>query len=137
MSHSYPTWNDVSACIYSSGKSFGARDTSQTVVRVGTSASNSEVLVTHVTTRRVEGEFTVFRFGVDIGNGLQVLKTKWMNTKTHEWFDEEPKEVHVPKREYQPKTGAKCTCRHGVERDNCATCEGTGMVIDFARIRNS
>jgi hypothetical protein len=41
-------------------------------------------------------------------------------------------EVHQP---YQPKTGAKCGCRRGVMRDNCPTCEGTGWVIDFARIR--
>jgi hypothetical protein len=38
-------------------------------------------------------------------------------------------------REYQPKTGAKCSCRRGVERDNCPTCEGTGFVIDFAALR--
>lgn len=36
---------------------------------------------------------------------------------------------------YQPKTGAKCACKRGVERDNCPTCEGTGWVIDFAAIR--
>ncbi len=37
--------------------------------------------------------------------------------------------------EYQPKTGAKCRCKRGVQRDNCPQCEGTGMVIDFAAIR--
>ena len=36
---------------------------------------------------------------------------------------------------YQPKTGARCGCRRGVQRDNCPTCEGTGFVIDFAKIR--
>lgn len=36
---------------------------------------------------------------------------------------------------YQPKTGVKCGCRRGVQRDNCSTCEGTGMVIDFVAIR--
>ena len=40
--------------------------------------------------------------------------------------------AHQP---YQPKTGAHCHCRRGVERDNCPTCEGTGMVVDFAAIR--
>lgn len=40
------------------------------------------------------------------------------------------------KPEYQPKTGAKCVCRPGQQRDNCPTCEGTGEVIDFAAIRN-
>lgn len=36
---------------------------------------------------------------------------------------------------YQPKTGAKCSCKRGIERDNCPTCEGTGWVIDFKAIR--
>jgi hypothetical protein len=36
---------------------------------------------------------------------------------------------------YQPKTGAACTCKRGLERDNCPRCEGTGEVIDFAAIR--
>lgn len=35
---------------------------------------------------------------------------------------------------YQPKTGAPCTCKRGVQRDNCPTCEGTGQVIDFKAI---
>ena len=36
---------------------------------------------------------------------------------------------------YQPKTGAPCTCRKGVQRDNCPECEGTGQRIDFAAVR--
>ena len=36
---------------------------------------------------------------------------------------------------YQPKTGQKCFCKRGIQRDNCPTCEGTGWVIDFAAIR--
>lgn len=36
---------------------------------------------------------------------------------------------------YQPKTGAKCSCRPGIWRDNCPQCEGTGWVIDFRAIR--
>lgn len=36
---------------------------------------------------------------------------------------------------YQPKTGAQCSCKRGVQRDNCPACEGTGWVIDFAAIR--
>lgn len=39
--------------------------------------------------------------------------------------------------EYQPKTGAKCSCKRGVERANCSTCEGTGWVIDFRAIREA
>ena len=39
--------------------------------------------------------------------------------------------------DYQPKTGMKCSCRPGIERDNCSSCEGTGERIDFAAIRSS
>ena len=39
------------------------------------------------------------------------------------------------KREYQPKTGKQCDCKRGIQRDNCPKCEGTGWVIDFAKIR--
>jgi len=39
------------------------------------------------------------------------------------------------KPEYQPKTGEKCHCRKGVQRDNCPDCEGTGWKIDFRQIR--
>lgn len=36
---------------------------------------------------------------------------------------------------YQPKTGLPCNCKWGVQRDNCAACEGTGWRINFALIR--
>ncbi len=36
---------------------------------------------------------------------------------------------------YQPKTGVPCSCKPGVQRDNCRHCEGTGMVINHALIR--
>jgi len=32
---------------------------------------------------------------------------------------------------YTPRTGARCYCRPGLERDNCPNCEGTGWAIDF------
>ena len=38
---------------------------------------------------------------------------------------------------YQPKTGARCSCRPGIARDNCPACEGTGWRIDFAAIRST
>ena len=37
---------------------------------------------------------------------------------------------------YQPKTGVPCSCKPGVQRDNCRHCEGTGMVIDHAMVRS-
>ena len=90
MSRSYPIWNEVSACIYKSGKSYGARDTSETTIKIGTSASNSHILAQHVTTRREEGEYTIFRFGVSIGdNGqLTTLATRYMRTKSREMMPE-------------------------------------------------
>lgn len=36
---------------------------------------------------------------------------------------------------YQPKTGQRCACKPGMQRDNCPTCEGTGWEIDFRAIR--
>lgn len=36
---------------------------------------------------------------------------------------------------YQPKTGNRCFCRRGIQRDNCPECEGTGMQINFKLIR--
>jgi len=36
---------------------------------------------------------------------------------------------------YQPKTGERCTCKRGVQRDNCPECEGTGWKVDFKAIR--
>lgn len=42
----------------------------------------------------------------------------------------------LPERKpYQPKTGERCSCRRGIERDNCPQCEGTGWIIDFRAIR--
>lgn len=36
---------------------------------------------------------------------------------------------------YQPFTGQPCSCKRGVQRDNCPSCEGTGRLIDFKKIR--
>lgn len=51
--------------------------------------------------------------------------------------EREIEELMIPwgKREYQPKTGVPCSCKPGVQRDNCPACEGTGMRIDFTEIR--
>jgi len=38
---------------------------------------------------------------------------------------------------YQPKTGEKCFCKPGIQRDNCPQCEGTGWRIDFKTIREN
>lgn len=95
MSRSYPIWNDVEACHYSADKSYGNKNTGAVTVRVGTSRTNSEVLVEHVTTRREEGDYTIFKFGVDTGSGLKVLKTMWMHTKTRKWYKRKPAELKL------------------------------------------
>ena len=33
-----------------------------------------------------------------------------------------------------PKTGNRCGCKKGIQRDNCPNCEGTGWVINFRLI---
>ncbi len=63
--------------------------------------------------------------GLDIKGMAELNYTDFVKVKKDE-----------PAVEYQPKTGAKCSCKTGIQRDNCPTCEGTGMVIDFAKIRN-
>jgi len=81
---SYPIWNNVTACIYKSSKSYGARDTGEVEICIGTSASNSHEFVRHVVTRRKTGDYTKFTFGVDLhdGKGLQVLKFQYMHNKS-------------------------------------------------------
>ena len=95
MSHSYPIWHEINACIYkgAGSKNYGAKDTAETTVRVGTSKSNSEVLVRHVTTRRAAGAFTVFTFGVDTGAGVKPIKRLWMHTKNRKWYARKPPEL--------------------------------------------
>jgi hypothetical protein len=95
MSRSYAIWHEINACIYQGSKNYGGKDTAETTVRVGTSKSNSEVLVRHVTTRRTAGAFTVFTFGVDTGTaaGVKPIKRLWMHTKTRKWYTRKPPEL--------------------------------------------
>jgi len=89
----YPIWHKINACIYKGSKDYGGRDTCETTVKVGTSASNSVELLRHVTTRRTAGAFTVFTFGVDTGRGVKAIKKLWMHTKTRKWYARKPKEL--------------------------------------------
>lgn len=94
MAYSYPIWNIVKSCIYKSDKSYGARDYNEVIVKVGTSATNSQFLVSHLTTRRIEGDYTAFRFAVDTGEGLEILKTMYMHTKTRKWYSHKPRDLN-------------------------------------------
>ena len=92
----YPIWNDVTACIYKSSKSYGVRDTGEVSVRVGTSATNSKLLVKHFTTRRDQGAWTAFAFGYELPDGTRaVVARKWMHNKTREWADHNPAEAEL------------------------------------------
>jgi hypothetical protein len=67
---SYPIWNNVTACIYGSGKSFGAKDTSEMEVLVGSSPKNSHTHCKIVTTKREMnhekyGDVVIFKTSVD------------------------------------------------------------------------
>ena len=47
-----------------------------------------------------------------------------------------PNNPNAPRRKERenmdtPKTGHACTCKCGVQRDNCSNCEGTGRAIDW------
>ena len=91
MSRSYPIWNEVTACIYSSSKSYGAKNESNAKVLVGTSGSNSELLVRHRTTRTESGDYTIFKFMYNCGKGWKTVSTKYMNTKKKTWLKGKPK----------------------------------------------
>ena len=80
----YPIWNDVKSCIYKSDKSFGARDTSETDIFVGSSNTNSKLLAKITTTRRREGDLDIFKLYID----GKVVKKLIFNTKTKEFTHE-------------------------------------------------
>ena len=66
----FPIWNNIKSCIYKSSKSFGAVDTSENNILVGSSSSNSYELVKQVVTRRFKtipeyGNVCVFRISLD------------------------------------------------------------------------
>lgn len=70
MGYSKPIWHDVTACIYQGNKSYGAKETSESKVLVGSSAKNSQQLAHIITTRRFEkhndfGDVCVFRLSID------------------------------------------------------------------------
>ena len=63
---SYPIWNNITACIYQSDKSYGVKETGDVEIRVGTSASNSHLFLRHSTTHRVlKNGDREFRFYID------------------------------------------------------------------------
>ena len=62
----YPIWNNITACIYQSNKSYGVKETGEVEIRVGTSASNSHLFLRHSTTHRIlENGDREYRFYID------------------------------------------------------------------------
>jgi len=50
---SWPIWNQITACVYKSDKSYGVKATGEVTVKVGTSGSNSHIFLRHTTTHRM------------------------------------------------------------------------------------
>ena len=50
---SWPIWNQITACVYKSDKSYGVKATGEVTVKVRTSASNSHIFLRHTTTHRM------------------------------------------------------------------------------------
>ena len=50
---SWPIWNQITACVYKSDKSYGVKATGEVTVKVGTSTSNSHIFLRHTTTHRM------------------------------------------------------------------------------------
>ena len=93
MPYHFPIFNEVEACIYKGSKNWGARDTSAVNVKVGTSKSNSHLLVTHYTKRKqLTHGFTRFTFGYQIpGRQPHVVTTLWHDDKTQKTYRRMPK----------------------------------------------
>lgn len=84
IAYSYPIWIDVEAYIYKSSKSYGARDTNNEIVKVGTSSKYSHDFVTRrVTRREYDGkvEFRAYNNGIWVSQLILDKKTKEVLTK--------------------------------------------------------
>ena len=89
MSRAYSIWNDVEACIYNSSKSWGAKDTCNVNVNVGSSSKYSNHFVSHTTTKReIKKNLFEFRFYVN----KQIIKRALFDnlTKSFNFIDLEP-----------------------------------------------
>jgi hypothetical protein len=64
------------------------------------------------------------------GDGARVKKTRVVDENGHVVW------AYGQHQGYQPTTGQPCNCRPGRQRDNCSSCEGTGMQIDFKLLRS-
>tara|TARA_R110002020_G_scaffold50022_1_gene141891 strand:- start:265 stop:570 length:306 start_codon:yes stop_codon:yes gene_type:complete len=69
MSRSYPIWNNITACCYQSGKSYGVKETGENNICVGSSLSNSHDFLKTIITKRLrfykDELCVVFSYSVD------------------------------------------------------------------------
>ncbi len=89
MAHSYPIWNDITACIYKSNKSYGVKRDGINKIKIGTSASNSHDFATIKTTHKImDNGDRQFRLYVD--NRLiksAILRKGEDRIRLSEWVD--------------------------------------------------
>ena len=87
----YPIWNQVTACIYKSGKSWGARKDALVSVFVGTSRRNSHAFVEHCTTHREHPNgVREYRFHV---NGACIKRALLFSNKNADLIFIDPSDV--------------------------------------------
>lgn len=72
----YPIWNQVTACIYKSDKSYGAKNQSITKILVGSSKNNSHELGKICTNKTILGNRIIFTLKV---NGKIINTLKFVN----------------------------------------------------------
>lgn len=72
----YPIWHQVTACIYNSSKSWGAKDTGEIKIKVGSSADNSHDLVRVATKRVITDDQVIFKFYID---GIKIREAIFEN----------------------------------------------------------
>ena len=69
MSRSDPIWNNITACCYQSGKSYGVKETGENTIYVGSSPSNSHDFLKTIITKRQriykDKDCIIFSFSVD------------------------------------------------------------------------
>jgi uncharacterized protein YegJ (DUF2314 family) len=66
MAFSYPIWNEIEACIYKSGKSYGVKNDGVNRIKIGTSSRNSwDFVKTRVTHQKHEDGTRTYHFYID------------------------------------------------------------------------
>ena len=80
MSYAKPIWTEVEACTYKSSKSWGAIDTCSFRQYVGSSAKNSHLQCSFITTKRFNAEDDTWIFKTSI-NDVILIVTRFKNNR--------------------------------------------------------